>query len=107
MLAVYRIEEKKCATPIISYTNGELTFSCETEDVEFVYDVKVNGATTGTGNKVNLKPSYIVSVYATKKEYENSDVATKEITVVLGDISGDEKVDATDLTRLIEILLKR
>jgi hypothetical protein len=29
-------EEKKCATPTISYANKELTFSCETEGVEFV-----------------------------------------------------------------------
>lgn len=107
---VVPIEEvtlEKCATPAIAYANDELTFSCETEDVEFVYDVKVNGATSGTGNKVKVATTLTVNVYAKKEGYENSDVATKEIQPKFGDLSGDGKVDATDLTKLIEILLKR
>jgi len=98
---------EKCATPTIVYANGELSFTCETEGVEFIYDVKVGGAKAGTGNKVQLTPTYTVSVYAAKEGYENSDVATKEIQPTYGDLSGDGKVDATDITKLIDILLKR
>ena len=98
---------EKCAIPTIVYANGELSFTCETEGVEFVYDVKVGGATAGTGNKVKVTPTYTVSVYATKEGYENSDVATKEIQPTFGDVDGNGKVDATDVTRLIDILLKR
>lgn len=97
----------KCATPTITYANGELSFSSETKGVEFVYYVKVSGAKAGTGNKLQLAPVYTVSVYATKGGYENSDVATKEIQPTFGDFSGDGNVDATDLTKLIEILLGR
>ena len=54
-----------------------------------------------------MTPTYTVSVYATKEGYENSDVATKEIQPTFGDVDGNGKVDATDVTRLIDILLKR
>ena len=97
----------KCATPTITYANDELTFSSETEDVEFVYDIKVNGSASGIGNKVKVATTLIVNVYAKKEGYENSDVATKEIQPKFGDLSGDGKVDATDLTKLIDILLGR
>ena len=98
---------EKCGIPTITYENGVFAFTCETEGVEFFYDVKVGGATAGTGNKVKVTPTYTVSVYATKEGYENSDVATKEIQPTFGDLSGDGKIDATDLTKLIDILLKR
>ena len=98
---------EKCFTPTIVYSDGKLTFNCETEGVEFVYDVKVGGASSGRGNKIQLKPTYTVSVYATKEGYENSDVATKDITPKFGDLSGDGEVNATDLTKLIDILLKQ
>ena len=97
----------KCATPTIVYANGELSFTCETEGVDFIYDVKVGGAKAGTGNKVQLTPTYSVSVYATKEGYENSDIATKEIKPTYGDLSSDGKVDATDITKLIDIILQK
>lgn len=110
---VVPIEEvtlEKCTSPTIAYANGEFIFSCETEGVEYVYDVKVNGAKTGsTDSKVKVSPTLTVSVYATKEGYENSDMATKTIDLLSlsGDVSGDGVVDATDLTKLIDILLKR
>lgn len=98
-----------CATPTITYSNGELSFNCETEGVEFVYDIKVDGAKAGLGKKVKVSPTLIVSVYATKDGYDNSDVATKTIDLLSlsGDVSGDGEVDATDITKLIDILLKK
>ena len=95
----------KCKTPTIIYTNGELTFNCETKDVEFVYDVKVEGSKAGIGNIVQMNPVFTVSVYATKEGYENSDVATKDIQTVFGDANGDGNVDATDVTLLINKIL--
>ena len=102
-------EISQCATPIISYVNGELSFGCETEGVEYVYDMKVSGAKAGTGCSVKVNPTLTVSVYATKDGYLNSETATKEIDLIgaKGDVSGDGTVDATDLTRLIDILLNK
>ena len=64
-------EKQKCATPIIVYQNGELTFSCETEGVEYVYDVKINDSKAGKGDKVQLMPKYSINVYATKADRQS------------------------------------
>ena len=69
-------ETQKCATPTISYGNKELTFSCKTEGVEYVYEIKDTDIKKGYDKEVNLSATYEISVYATKSGYENSDVAT-------------------------------
>ena len=69
-------ETQKCATPTISYGNKVLTFSCETEGVEYVYEIKDADIKKGYDKEVNLSATYEISVYATKSGYENSDVAT-------------------------------
>lgn len=68
----------KCATPTISCSNGKLTFSCETENVTFIYDTVIEDKDIkgGIGNKVQFSVTYHISVYATKDGYENSVVAT-------------------------------
>lgn len=106
-------EVKKCATPIIVYKDGKLKFTCETEGAEFVSEVTVADAKKYYTNEVNLGTTYKVSVVAMKTGYDNSDPATMEINVSgpdagpVGDLNKDSKVDATDLTKLIDILLKR
>lgn len=103
----------KCATPTIAYKNGKLTFSCATEGVEYVSEVTVADAKKYYTGEVNLGTTYKVSVVAMKTGYENSDTAAMEINVggsdggPLGDLNGNGKVDAVDLTKLIDILLKR
>ena len=66
----------KCATPTISYKNGELAFSCETEGVQFTSTIKDNDIKTYYSEKVELGVTYTITVYATKAGYENSEVAT-------------------------------
>ena len=67
---------KKCAKPTISYTDKELTFSCATEGVEYVYEIKDTDIKKGYEAKISLTATYEISVYATKSGYENSDLAT-------------------------------
>ena len=71
-------EIQKCATPTISYANGEVTFNSETEGVTFIYDTDIEDEdiTGGIGNKVQFSVTYHISAYATKEGYENSDVVT-------------------------------
>ncbi len=69
-------ETPKCATPTISYTAGKLMFSCESEGVEFVSEIKDTDIKKNYTSEVDLTVTYIISVYATKAGYENSDVAT-------------------------------
>ena len=67
-----------CSTPTISYANGELTFNSETEGVTFHYDIDIedNEIRSGNSDKVQLSVTYHISVYATKEDYYDSEVAT-------------------------------
>ena len=102
-------ELHKCATPTISYENGRLTFDCETDDVEFVYNVAPAPGVSGKGNDVELKPMFTVSVYATKDGFVDSEVATMEITVeggsgLKGDVNGDGEVGIGDIISITNIM---
>ena len=100
---------EKCATPTVTFADGKLKFGCETEGVEYVYEVTMGSAGTTAEDEVELKPTFRVTVYAQKEGFVNSDAATADITVSCkpGDTDGDGEVNAVDLTKLIEILLKR
>ena len=102
---------EKCATPTISYANGKLQFSCETEGVEYVYNVTPPSATAGSGTDITLPTTYTVTVYATKSGYDNSDVATKDINVggaggIRGDVNGDGTVGMPDAMFIVNKVLK-
>jgi hypothetical protein len=81
-------ETEKCATPAISYGGKKLTFNCETEGVEYVYEIKDADVKKGYDSEVSLSATYEISVYATKAGYENSDIATA--TLVWGNASFTE-----------------
>lgn len=66
----------KCATPTISYADKKLTFACETEGVEFVSNITDADIKDHNGSEISLTATYEISVYATKSDYTNSDVAT-------------------------------
>ena len=101
---------EKCEKPVISYENGRLIFSCETEDVEYHWSISPSTAASGTGSEVSFEPTAIVSVYASKDGYNNSDTTTMEIKGassqgdVNGDVNGDGDVNITDVTYVIDII---
>ena len=100
-------EPQKCATPTITYENGKLSFSCETEGVEFVYNITPPSAKAGKGTDISVPTTYKVTVYATKAGYDNSDVATKEINLVGGgaqDVNGDGIVDTQDVLEIYKYM---
>ena len=103
------VETQQCATPTIAFVDGKLTFSCETEDVEYVYEIQDADIKRGNGSEVSLTCTYQVSVYATKAGYLNSEVATMNIDMraggVKGDVNGDGVVNVTDVTNTINIIL--
>ena len=92
---------KKCATPSISYADKKLTFDCETEGVEFVYDITDTDIKHGNDAEVSLTATYEISVYATKAGYENSDVATA--TLVWSNASFTETTPATAIAPAAEM----
>ena len=67
---------QKCEKPTISYENGKLTFTSETEGAICQYSITDTDIKAGSGNEVQLGVTYNVSVYAAKAGYENSETAT-------------------------------
>ena len=65
---------EKCATPTISYSKGELTFSCDTEGAEFISKITDADIKDYFTSSISLSVTYNISVYATKAGYENSDI---------------------------------
>ena len=69
-------EVQKCATPTISYADKKLTFSCTTEGVECVSEIRDADIKKHYDATISLTATYDISVYATKSGYANSDIAT-------------------------------
>ena len=67
---------EKCEKPTISYSNGKLTFTSDTEGATCQYNITNTDVKAGSGNEVQLTASYSISVYASKEGYENSETAT-------------------------------
>lgn len=102
------IEIKKCANPTISVIDGKLSFSCETEDVEYHYAISNNSPASGVGNDVAFSQKYTISVYASKRGYENSDTAIAEVTATVGlngDANGDRVIDVADIVKVTNIIM--
>ena len=72
-------EVDKCKTPVISYANGELEFTCSTEGVEFASEIKCDDVKKFNTSKVSLSACYNISVTAKKAGYKDSDVATAKL----------------------------
>ena len=102
----------KCATPTISFVDGKVSFDCETEGVEFVSHVEMPSSFDSNSDNFSLSTTCIVSVYAKKEGYENSEVATKEIPLgggtagKKGDVNEDGTVNGTDIQEVINIIVK-
>lgn len=117
---------QRCEEPTINYANGELTFSCATEGVGYVTEITADDAKKYYDSKITLSGTYNVSVYATKDGYESSDVVKKQIvlgktsdsqggsqesnkddTSIEGDLTGDGKVNAEDVVKLVGLVMKQ
>ena len=66
--------EKVCAKPSIAIDNGELIFTCETEDVEYVTTITCDDVGTLVHKEnIKLAASYIITSYAKREGYKNSE----------------------------------
>lgn len=101
----------KCATPTIQIENGQLKLSCETKGVSFCTSYTAEGTfNTKNGNEVVTSGPVVchISVYATKKDYQNSDVATIDVELCVGqkgDVNQDGAVSITDAVTVVNIIL--
>ena len=72
-------ETKKCGTPVISYSNGEIEYTCTTDGVEYSSEIKCNDVNMYKTSKVSLSACYDITVIAKKDGYEDSEVATAKL----------------------------
>lgn len=73
---IVEISPDPCTKPTISYENGKLTFSTETEGATCEYTITDADIKSGSGNEVELGVTYNISVYATKAGLSDSEIAT-------------------------------
>ena len=100
-------ETPQCAKPTITYKNGEITFSCETEGVTYHYAFTTPSGSEADGNNIKVPTTYNVSVYAKKEGYLNSEITSQEIDVrgLRGDVNEDGVVSITDAVSVVNIIL--
>ena len=91
-------EPKKCATPSISYSDGKLQFSCETEGAKCNYTVScpdaASGETSTENNSVNLNAYYDITCYAKADGFANSDIVTAKLYWLTSSGSLDSSINA-------------
>lgn len=66
----------KCATPTITYADGQLQFACTTEGATFISEITDADIKKHYDNTVQLGITYHVSVVATAQGFANSEAAT-------------------------------
>ena len=83
-------ETKKCATPIVTYANGKLSLSCDTEGAEFITKIVSNDINTFYNSEIELTATYNIEVFATKSGYENSDIISVALVWMESGKTGEE-----------------
>ncbi len=98
---------EKCATPTITYANGKVRCTCETEGVTYVYTITPASYTgQSTDGLISLGTSFTVNVKATRDGYTDSDTATTTVNISqVGDMDGDGELTVTDVTSLVNAIL--
>ena len=69
-------EVEKCATPVVTYAEGKLSFSCETEGANYVTKLVAEDAKEYYDAEIKLSATYNIEVFAYKANCENSDTVS-------------------------------
>ena len=65
-----------CAAPVISYEEGKIVFTCDTEGVEFQSNISSADMGDRNSNEIDISAAYTITVYATKEGYNPSETVT-------------------------------
>lgn len=99
-------ETKKCATPSISFTNGKIQFSCDTEGVEFVSEITDSDIKKYYNSEITLSATYNITVYATKQSYDKSDIASATLCWINAEPVKEGIMDGIATVRAIPVLVQ-
>ena len=81
-------EVEKCATPVVTYAEGKLSFSCDTEGANYVTKLVAEDAKEYYDAEIELSATYNIEVFATKANCENSDTVNVALVwVENGDVN--------------------
>ena len=69
-------EVEKCATPVVTYAEGKLSFSCDTDGANYVTKLVAEDAKEYYDAEIVLSATYNIEVFATKANCENSDTVS-------------------------------
>ena len=95
-----------CATPAISYKDGKLSFYCETEGAECHTTITNEDIKSFDGNEIDLAVTYNISVYATKDDYVDSEMATATLCWI--EANPQNEAITTDVNQIasVAVLIK-
>ena len=86
-------EVEKCATPVVTYAEGKLSFSCETEGANYVTKLVAEDVKEYYDAEIELSATYNIEVFATKANCENSDTVNVALVwVENGDVDEETGV---------------
>ena len=98
---------EKCATPVITFANGQITATCATQGAVCHIDYKTNGGGSAS-NSLSVAVSITVTAYATADGYAQSETATATFDLTnVGDMNGDGKLTIDDVTKLVNKVLEK
>ena len=104
-------EGERCEKPTITlFANGKIKVQSATEGATCVTNISASTANPLTDGEISLSTPlivYTVTAYATAEGYDDSEVATATFRFEgnKGDVDGDGKIDISDLTQLVNIIL--
>ena len=80
-------DDKKCATPVLSYSNKELKYDCDTNGATIHETIKCSDAATAIfSGSHKLNAVYEISAYATADGYSQSETITAKLFWVDGSL---------------------
>lgn len=97
-----------CATPTYAFKDGKIVFNCATPGATLHYDYSITAPAlkgSGNGNSFTL-PTFTITATASASGYSDSST-TVSLDFTSGDVNGDGVLTITDVTTLVNSLLKK
>ena len=97
------VEVKKCAAPVITYSNSGLDIISETDDAEFHTKITCSDIGSYNDGRIDLSATYNITTYATKTGYLNSETVTATLCWIA--VSGDSEDNSIIKVEAMPVLI--
>lgn len=111
----YNIVEKNsetCEAPKITLEGGKIRFSSNTLNARYRYSVRMKEIESETSGNEGIEAKIVISAYTIAGSNTDSPVVTREFSLdeligIEGDVNGDNEVNVSDVTKLVNLILKK